>query len=397
MKTHHAAVEPLPVVQEHWGAVGAMSLCVALLIAAEFMPVSLLTPIARDLGASDGLAGLAISISGLFAVVASLLVTRVCAHHERRHVLMGLALMMLLSLILIALSPNFALLMLARALLGVVVGGFWALATATIMRLVAPNSVPRALGLMYTGNAVATAFAAPLGSYLGGIIGWRGVFWLLTPLVVLSLVWMAVSLPSMRSERPVTQALGLLKRPNVAMAMLGVMLTFAGAFCAFTYFRPFLETRTHTSLPELSSLLLALGVAGFVGTTAASATLHRHLYRLLRWLPLILALITLGLLAMQHHFWGVALMLTLWGAINAAIPVVWSAWIARGIHDAPESGGGLIVAAIQLAIMLGASIGGWLLDHYTIGATLAGSAALLMVATLVVGNGKRLQPARVNV
>ncbi|MEI7126342.1 hypothetical protein WCU76_14575 [Pectobacterium versatile] len=88
MKTHHATVESLPAVQEHWGAVGAMSLCVALLIAAEFMPVSLLTPIARDLGASDGQAGLAISISGLFAVVASLLVTRVCAHHERRHVLM---------------------------------------------------------------------------------------------------------------------------------------------------------------------------------------------------------------------------------------------------------------------------------------------------------------------
>ncbi|WP_240354431.1 hypothetical protein [Pectobacterium brasiliense] len=88
MKTHHATVESLPAVQEHSGAVGAMSLCVALLIAAEFMPVSLLTPIARDLGASDGQAGLAISISGLFAVVASLLVTRVCAHHERRHVLM---------------------------------------------------------------------------------------------------------------------------------------------------------------------------------------------------------------------------------------------------------------------------------------------------------------------
>ena len=105
MKTHHAAVESLPAVQEHWGAVGAMSLCVALLIAAEFMPVSLLTPIASDLGASDGQAGLAISISGLFAVVASLLVTRVCAHHERRHVLMVLALVMLLSLILIC-SPG---------------------------------------------------------------------------------------------------------------------------------------------------------------------------------------------------------------------------------------------------------------------------------------------------
>ena len=42
---------------------------VALLIASEFMPVSLLTPIAHDLHATDGMAGQAISISGLFAVV----------------------------------------------------------------------------------------------------------------------------------------------------------------------------------------------------------------------------------------------------------------------------------------------------------------------------------------
>lgn len=62
------------VVSEHWSAVAAMSLCVALLIAAEFMPVSLLTPIATDLGASNGMAGLAIAISGLFAVPTSLLI-----------------------------------------------------------------------------------------------------------------------------------------------------------------------------------------------------------------------------------------------------------------------------------------------------------------------------------
>lgn len=42
------------------------------------------------------------------------------------------------------------------------------------------------------------------------------------------------------------------------------MLTFAGAFAAFTYLRPFLETRSHVSVPQLSALLLALGLAGFV-------------------------------------------------------------------------------------------------------------------------------------
>ncbi|MGL6490013.1 MFS transporter [Aeromonas veronii] len=115
----------------------------ALLIAAEFMPVSLLTPIATDLGASNGMAGLAIAISGLFAVPTSLLIAPLSHRLDRRHVLMGLAVVMLTSLIVIALSPNFTVLMVARALLGIVIGGFWALATATIMRLVGSHPSPK--------------------------------------------------------------------------------------------------------------------------------------------------------------------------------------------------------------------------------------------------------------
>ncbi|MBL0569824.1 MFS transporter [Aeromonas hydrophila] len=380
------------VANEHWSAVAAMSLCVALLIAAEFMPVSLLTPIATDLGASNGMAGLAIAISGLFAVPTSLLIAPLSHRLDRRHVLLGLAVVMLTSLIVIALSPNFTVLMVARALLGIVIGGFWALATATIMRLVGSQSVPKALGILYTGNAVATAFAAPIGSYLGGLIGWRGVFWLLVPLVVINLLWMALCLPSMRSQARPQSAFRLMQRPNVVIAIMGVTLTFAGAFSAFTYFRPFLETRTLVDLPQLSALLLALGLAGFAGTTAVSLLLHRHLYRMLRWLPLALGVITLALLTVAHHFWGVALMLILWGTLNSAIPVAWSAWITQGIADTPESGGGLMVAAIQLSITLGAAVGGWLLDSLSISATFMGSALLLTAASLVVGNGSRLKP-----
>lgn len=150
---------------------------------------------------------------------------------------------MLLSLVLIAVAPNFLILMAARALLGVVVGGFWSLATATVMRLVPPNAVPKALGAVYMGNAVATALAAPIGSYLGGIIGWRGVFWVLVPFGLATMIWQWVSLPKMPPEaaNPVSKLLGLLKRRHVAFAMVGVMLTFAGAFATFTYLRPFLK------------------------------------------------------------------------------------------------------------------------------------------------------------
>lgn len=375
-------------------AVGSMAMCVAMLIASEFMPVSLLTPIAADLGATEGMAGQAISISGLFAVGTSLLIATIAGRFDRRHVLMVLTAVMLASLLLIASAPNFGVFMVARALLGITIGGFWALATATIMRLVPQDSVPKALGVLYTGNAVATAFAAPIGSYLGDIIGWRGVFWALAPIVAVNLIWQWMSLPSMppQTANPVSKVLGLLKRRNVAFAMLGVMLTFAGAFATFTYLRPFLETYTQVTVPQLSLLLLGLGMAGFAGTYGASALLGRHLYPLLRWLPLALGAVTLTMLSFGQVLWVVAIVLIAWGTLNAAIPVAWSTWLTKGISDEPESGGGLLVAAIQLSIMLGAAFGGLLLDHISIAATLIGGTALLVLASFIAGNGDRIRP-----
>ncbi|HEY9402704.1 MAG TPA: MFS transporter [Pyrinomonadaceae bacterium] len=377
-----------------WSAVGSMALCVALLIAAEFMPVSLLTPIADDLGATVGMAGQAISISGLFAVITSLCIATIAARFDRRNVLVGLTGVMLCSLVLIALAPNYAVLMIARALLGVVIGGFWALATATVMRLVPVESVPKALGVVYTGNAVATAFAAPIGSYVGGVIGWRGVFWALVPLVAVNMIWQWKSLPAMppQAANPIGKLFGLLKRRHVAFGMLGVMLTFSGAFATFTYLRPFLETRTQVTLPQLSLLLLGLGMAGFVGTYGATTFVKRHLYLLLGGLPVALGVVTLCLLAVQHSMWTVGLTMIAWGTLNSAIPVAWSTWLTKGIADEPESGGGLMVAAIQLSIMLGGALGGYLLDALSIGATFIGGTLLLFAAAAVAGTDNRIRP-----
>ena len=373
--------------RQTWSAVGSMALCVSMLVAAEFMPVSLLTPLARDLRTTEGMAGQAISISGLFAVVASLLIATVAGRYNRRHVLLGLTGVMLASLILIAVAPNFLVLMIARALLGVVVGGFWSLSTATVMRLVPEEAVPKALGIIYTGLAVASAFAAPIGSYFGGIIGWRGVFWALTPLAAVTLIWQWLSMPSMESQttNPVGKLFGLLKRRHVAVGMAAVMLTYAGVFASFTYLRPFLETYMHVSLPQLSLLLLGLGLAGFAGTYGATALVGRHLFSLLRGLPMALAAVTIGMLAVGHSLWGVAAMMVVWGTLNSAIPVAWSTWLSKGIRDEPESGGGLMVGTIQLAIMLGAGFGGLLLDHLSIAAPFIGSAVLLAIASVAVG------------
>src|SRR5260370_29512660 len=181
-------------------------------------------------------------------------------------------------------------------------------------------------------------------------------------------------------------------RRHVALAMLAVMLTFGGAFTVFTYLRPFLETYTQVTVPQLSLLLLGLGVAGFAGTYGASALLERRLYALLRLLPLALAAVTMVLVAVGHTLWAVAPVMIAWGGLQSAIPVSWSTWLTKGISDQAESGGGLMVAAIQLAIMIGAEFGGVLLDHFPAATTFVGGAALLVLASLVVGGRGRISP-----
>ena len=375
-----------------WGAVLSMALCVAMLIAAEFMPVSLLTPMAEGLRATEGQTGQAISISGLFAVAASMIITTAAGTLNRKWVLVAMTAFMLVSLALVAVAPNFTVLMLGRALLGICIGGFWALATAVIMRLVPESEVPRALALMYGGQAIAAVFAAPVGSYLGGMFGWRAVFWALTPIVAINLVWHVIALPSLpaRQRQDFRTMFGLLRRPYFLRGLVASMLSWGSAFTMFTYLRPFLEHVTVVNVTTLSVLLLVLGCAGFVGTWASGRFLSGRVASLLRLPPLLMGGCTLGLLLLGGSIVAACLFLALWGAMNTAMSVIWMTWMSQNVDDEPEAAGSLMVAAIQASILLGAVVGGLLLDGLSIFATFAGSVVLAAIGIAVTGNGQRL-------
>lgn len=375
-----------------WGAVPSMALCVAMLIASEFMPVSLLTPMAEGLHATEGQTGQAVSISGLFAVAASMAITTVAGTLNRKWVLVAMTAFILLSLVLVAAAPNFTVLMIGRALLGICIGGFWSLATAVIMRLVPESEVPRALALMYGGQAIAAAFAAPVGSYLGGLFGWRAVFWALTPIVALNLVWHLIALPSLPARQPqdFRTMFSLLKRPYFLRGVIAAMLSWGSAFTMFTYLRPFLERVARVDVTLLSILLLVLGCAGFVGTWASGRFVSGNVAPLLRLPAFLMGGCTLGLLLIGGSVIAAALFLAIWGAMNTAMSVIWMTWMSQNVDDAPEAAGSLMVAAIQTSIPLGAVIGGLLLDSITISATFIGSVVLAGIGIALIGNGSRL-------
>ncbi|HDS1735415.1 MFS transporter [Pseudomonas sp. BP8] len=368
-----------------WSAVLAMSLAAFALVASEFMPVSLLTPIAAELHITEGQAGQGISVSGAFALLTSLVIAAIASRVERKKLLLCLTLLMIVSGTVVALAPGYPSFMIGRALIGIAIGGFWSLSAATAMRLVAHDQVPRALAIVNGGNALATVIAAPAGSFLGSLIGWRGAFFCVVPVAAIAAVWLLISLPSFKGERQAGNAspLRLMKQWPVALGMVAVSVFFMGQFMLFTYLRPFLEGVTGVSVSTLSLMLLGLGLAGFLGTFLIEKFIGQGLYRTLTVIPLIMAVIALALVSFGASPLLTAVLLGLWGLVATAAPVGWWTWMARTLPDDAEAGGGLLVAIVQLAIASGAIIGGLAFDLSGYKATFELSATVLVAASVL--------------
>lgn len=371
----------------YWSGVFAMTLCVFALIASEFMPVSLLTPIAVDLSISEGMVGQGIAISGAFAVITSLTISRIAGSMNRKTLLLVLTAIMAISGAIVALAQNYTVYMIGRALLGMVIGGFWSMSVAMAMRLVPSSDVPRAMAIFNSGNALAMVIAAPLGSYLGSIIGWRGAFFCLVPVAIATFIWQWISLPSMQVTRDKTYKhptiLGLLRNPVVMIGMLAVSLFFMGQFSLYTYIRPFLETITQVDISTLSLILLGIGVMGFIGTCIINVFLDRRFYATLIMSPILMAVIALTLIFFGTSTIVVAILLGIWGLLGTGLPVGWWRWLAHTLPEDAEAGGGLMVAVVQLAIALGSTLGGILFDHSGYQATFIFSAIILVISAFL--------------
>lgn len=363
-----------------------MTLCVFALIASEFMPVSLLTPIAADLRVTEGQAGQGVAISGTFAVLASLSIASLAGSLNRRTLLLGFTVLMGVSSAIVAAAPNYTTYMIGRALIGIVIGGFWSMSAATAMRLVPIAQVPKALAIFNNGNALATIIAAPLGSYLGSVVGWRGAFFALVPLAVVAFAWQWFSLPSMSAISQGAargKVFKLFKVRTLALGMASCGAFFMGQFALFTYVRPFLETVTQVDVSTLPLILLAMGVAGFIGSVLIGLLLKHGLYETLIGISLLMAVIAVTLIPTGTQVVIVAPLLGLWGFMATAAPVGWWCWIAKTVpHDA-EAGGSLMVAVIQSAIALGSTVGGLLFDAGGYRSTFLVSAAVLLVAAFL--------------
>jgi DHA1 family purine ribonucleoside efflux pump-like MFS transporter len=320
-----------------------------------------------------------VTATAVAAAVTGPTIALVLPRLDRRLALIGLVALATLSNLLVALAPSFAVLLTARLLLGVSVGGFWALAIAVVAALVSREKIGRGMMVVNVGVSLATILAVPLGLLLGELWGWRTLFLLATAASIAGMVLAALWLPPVAPEpSPGRAFLATLRSPLVIVGMAGMFLIAGGHFAGFTYIRLAGDLVAGLNAEGFALALAAFGIASFIGNLASGPAADGALHRAVLVMGVVIGVSTVLWATLGSSIPVAVAAIVLWGLGFGAIPTLIQSWMARAHPESLESVSGVTVAAFQLAIGIGAAVGGVLVNTFDVRAALiAGGAAAL--------------------
>ncbi|WP_435656513.1 MFS transporter [Brucella pituitosa] len=383
--TEFDAVAPAAWSASTWFAVLSMAATSFALVSAEFLPAGLLTPMARDLGISEGTAGQVVTATASVGAVTAMLSNVLIGRLNRKIVLVGLSALAIASNILAAVATDFWLLLLGRAGLGIALSAFWALSVAVVARLVGTNATGRGMAIVTLGVSLATIAAPSMGALISDWLGWRSAMAMTAGLAALAMLLQWISLPTLpaSTSNSLIDVLRLTRRRGIQLGMLAILLLMTGHFAGSVYVRPFLEQVTLLTTGPIALALLGFGIAAVIGNMAGGRMADTNIRTALVTTAALMALAALALVLWGAHI-GVAFgFATLWGFAFGMAPVVLPTNLSRAAPDALEAAGSLMVTSFQIAITIGAVVGGYVVDTFgataplTLTAILAAATALL--------------------
>jgi predicted MFS family arabinose efflux permease len=272
MTTHEEQRGKLPL-----GALLALAMTGFICIVTETLPAGLLPEIGSGLGVSPSFAGQMVTVYALGSLLAAIPLTIATQSWRRRTVLLLTIVGFLIFNSVTALSSNYWLTLIARFFAGVSAGLAWSLIAGYARRMVVPQLQGRALAVAMVGTPVALSLGVPLGTWLGGIMGWRMAFGLMSGMTLVLIAWVLVKVPDYPGQSS-SQRMALRQvffTPGVR-SVLGVVFTWMLAHnILYTYVAPFVSTAGLAN--DVDLVLLAFGVAALVGIWVTGRLVDRHL------------------------------------------------------------------------------------------------------------------------
>lgn len=374
-----------------WPGVLAIAAGAFAVVFAELLPVGLLPGMSRDLHVQEGTAGMIVSITALLAFVAAPGTALAVGRLDRRLVLVCLSLLTIVSSIISALAPSFAVLSAARVILGIGLGGFWTVAVPAAARLVPADKAHVSSTAVMSGISVAAVMAVPAGSLIGAWFDWRIAFVAASVIavIVLALQWVFLPKIVMDEHVSVDDLAGVLKSPRNVGALLTLTFAVGGQYAGYTFIAPYLAQVTGIGTGLLSTLLFAYGLFSIAGNFIGGALAARSRHGTVLGNMIVFLVSLLALSALGSNVLVATAALMLWAVVWGVVPVSLQLWIFGGASgDKPEAVGAVLVGIFQAAISLGSFAGGLAVNGAGVQSALwlgAGLVAFGVAMTLLVG------------
>lgn len=364
-----------------WPAVFSLALGAFASVTAEFLPVGLLPRIAASFGITEGTAGLMMTVPGILAALAGPGIMLSAGRRDRRTIILALSVILLVACILSAVATDYRVMLLGRALVGLALGAFWSMGLAVAVRLVRPEDSSKAAATVFAGVTAAMILGVPLGTFVAGLLGWRGAFAVSAGIAAVALLAQIFLLPKVPASGGLrfSALLDLVAHAPFRRAMAMIALVFAAHFGAYTYVAPVLE-RAGVNAAEITLILIGYGATGFVSNFVASHFLGRTVKGSLLAAKLLLfvPLAAMPFLMAQPRA-EIALVLV-WGMAWGALPLALNTWTREASKGAGEAMAGMFTFTTQVAIAVGSGVGGLIVDHQGVEATFWVAAAAVLAS-----------------
>lgn len=357
-----ASSERLPI-----GALLALAMTGFICIVTETLPAGLLPLIGDGLGISPSMAGQMVTAYALGSVLAVIPMTIATRGWRRRNVLLLTIVGFLLFNSITALSSHYGVTLAARFFAGVAAGLAWSLLAGYARRMVAPHQQGRALALAMVGTPIALSLGVPLGTWLGGLVGWRTTFGLMSVLTLVLIAWVLVKVPDY-APQPAHQRLPLrkvLNTPGVRPVLAVVISWMLAHNVLYTYIAPFVARAGLAARVDL--VLLVFGIAALVGIWLTAKLVEPLLRQ-----TVLVSLVVFAAIALVFGVLGnvpevIYLGVAVWGLSFGGAATLLQTALADAAGDGADVALSLNVVAWNSAIAASGVVGGVLLDRWGVG------------------------------
>lgn len=369
-----------------WAPVVGLTLSAFIFNTSEFIPIGLLSDIARDFQITESEAGMIITVYAWIVTVLSLPLMLLASKVEFKKLLLSILALFVLSHFLSAVAPSYITLMLSRAGVAFSHSIFWSIASPLAVRIAPQGKRATALGLVVTGTSVAMIAGLPLGRMVGLYMGWRATFFsigLVALAVAIFLLFVFPKVPANTQGSSFAKVPGILKNPALIGVYVLTALIFTANFTAYSYIEPFMAQVVNMPENEITFSLTMFGLAGIVASVFFSRFFERH--------PIVFfAIGTFGLgiflLLLQFcsaHIWSAMLLCVFWGIAFTIFGLVFQSVVIRLEPQATPIAMSIYSGIANVGIGGGALVGGWVCAWPAIEAIGYAGAAFAMLGGLI--------------